>query len=54
MNQDPIGLLRTKEDLNSNIVGGLGSISNPTTLKESIIKANGGVANATTALSRKR
>ena len=44
----------TKEDLNSNIVGGLGSISNPTTLKESIIKANGGVANATTALPRKR
>ena len=54
VNQDPIGLLRTKEDLNSNIVGGLGSISNPTTLKESIIKANGGVANATTALPRKR
>jgi len=49
-----LGCGGTKEDLNSNIVGGLGPISNPTTLKESIIKANGGVANATTALPRKR
>ena len=40
----------TKEDLNSNRVGGLGLLSNSTTLKESIIKANGGVTNATTAL----
>ena len=43
----------TKEDLNSNRVGGLGPISNSTTLKESIIKANGGVTNATTDLPRK-
>lgn len=43
----------TKEDLNSNRVGGLGPISNSTTLKELIIKANGGVTNATTALPRK-
>jgi hypothetical protein len=32
----------TGEDLNSNILGGLGTVSNPETLKESIIKANGG------------
>lgn len=43
----------TKEDLNSNRVGGLGLLSNSTTLKESIIKANGGVTNATTDLPRK-
>lgn len=43
----------TKEDLNSNRVGGLGPISNSTTLKESIIKANEGITNATTALRRK-
>ena len=43
----------TKEDLNSNRVGGLGPISNSTTLKELIIKANGGVTNATTDLPRK-
>lgn len=43
----------TKEDLNSNRVGGLGPISNSTTLKELIIKANGGVTNATTSLPRK-
>ena len=43
----------TKEDLNSNRVGGLGPISNSTTLKELIIKANGGVTNATTYLPRK-
>lgn len=43
----------TKEDLNSNRVGGSGPFSNSTTLKESIIKANGGVTNATTSLPRK-
>ena len=43
----------TKEDLNSNRVGGLGPISNSTTLKELIIKANEGVTNATTDLPRK-
>ena len=44
----------TKEDINSNIVGGLNLISNPTILKESIIKTNGRVANAITALPKKK
>ncbi|TGY49363.1 hypothetical protein E5343_07140 [Rodentibacter caecimuris] len=36
----------TNENLNSNILGGVGFISNPQTLKESIIKANGGEVSA--------
>ena len=43
----------TGEDLNSNILGGLGPVSNPNSLRKSIIKANGGKANAVAASPRK-
>ena len=43
----------TGEDLNSNTLGGLGPVSNPNSLRKSIIKANGGKANAVAASPRK-